>query len=155
MYSELKLLYPNATLGTATYADIVSKLKARLDKIEPDVIQRAQFNSRIRQSGETLEDFVLALKLQAEFCSFGDFKNMVIRDRITAGVNDKALQQRLLNEENLSLESAEKIIMTWQIAETNAKALGSRETAWDHVASLKTSDYKTMGPTMRKLASTF
>lgn len=155
MYSELKLLYPNGALDNAEYADIVSKLKARLDKVEPDVIQRAQFNSRIRQSGETLEDFVLALKLQAEFCGFGDFKNMAIRDRIVAGVNDKALQQRLLNEEKLTLESAEKIITTWQIAETNAKALGNRESSWNQIASLKMADSNTVGTAMRKLATTF
>lgn len=155
MYSELKLLYPNGALATAVYADIVAKLKARLDKIEPDVIQRAQFNSRIRQNGETLEDFVLALKLQAEFCGFGDFKNMAIRDRIVAGVNDKALQQRLLNEENLTLESAEKIITTWQIAESNAKALGNRENSWDQIASLKMADPNTVGATMGKIARTF
>ncbi|XP_062539510.1 uncharacterized protein LOC134207707 [Armigeres subalbatus] len=155
MYTELKLLYPNGALSTAAYADIVAKLKARLDKVEPDVIQRAQFNSRIRQPGETLEDFVLALKLQAEFCGFGDFKNMALRDRIVAGVNDKALQQRLLNEDKLTLETAEKIITTWQIAETNAKVLGNRETAWDHIAALKTADPNTTGTAMRKLAATF
>lgn len=154
MYSELKLLYPNGTLEAASYADIVSKLKARLDKVEPDVIQRAQFNSRIRQPGETLEDFVLALKLQAEFCSFGDFKNMAIRDRIVAGINDKALQQRLLNEDKLTLDVAERIITTWQTAETNAKALGNRASNWEQIASLKT-DSKPMGTAMRKLLSTY
>lgn len=108
VYSELKLLYPNTDLNTIAYRDMISKLKARFDKVAPDIIQRLNFNNRMQQKDESVEDFVLAVKLQAEFCTFGDYKSIAIRDRVIAGIRDKALQQRLLNEENLTLATAEK-----------------------------------------------
>lgn len=119
IFSELRLLYPRESLSEVSYPDMVAKLKARLDKIESDLVQRMKFNSRVQQPDETAEDFVLSLKLQAEFCSFGEFKQVAIRDRILAGLRDGALRHRLLNEESLTLQSAEKLIATWEIAGEN------------------------------------
>lgn len=124
VYKEIKLLYPNTSVSEVSYTDLVAKLKARLDKTESDLIQRFKFNNRMQQPDESLEDFVLSVKLQAEFCTFGSFKDLAIRDRLVAGVREVALQQRLLNEENLSLQIAEKIITTWEMAGVNARTLG-------------------------------
>ncbi|XP_058445461.1 uncharacterized protein LOC131436298 [Malaya genurostris] len=125
VYTELKLLYPNENLSEVAYADMIGRLKSRLDKTESDLIQRFKFYNRVQQPDESLEDFVLSVKLQAEFCSFGTFKIEAIRDRIVGGVREKALQQRLLNEDNLSLEAAEKILTTWEMASSNAKTLNN------------------------------
>lgn len=124
VYKELKLLYPSTSINEVSYADMIARLKSRLDKTESDLIQRFKFNNRVQQPDETVEDFVLSVKLQAEFCSFANFKEMAIRDRIVAGIRDPALQQRLLNEENLTLAVAEKLITTWEMAGANAKTLG-------------------------------
>lgn len=123
VFTELKLLYPNGNLAEVEYEDMVSKLRARFDKTESDLIQRLKFNNRVQQPDETAEDFVLSVKLQAEYCAFGDFKSSAIRDRVVAGVRDRLLQQKLLNEETLTLEMAEKIITTWEMAGANAKTL--------------------------------
>lgn len=73
---------------------MVNKLKGRLDKTESGIVQRLKFNIRVlQQSDESLEDFVLWVKLQAEFYHFKNFKEIAIRDRIVAGARDKALQQ--------------------------------------------------------------
>lgn len=79
-----------------------------------------------------MEDFILSVKLQAEYCSFGNFKSLAIRDRIVAGIRDKSLQQRLLNEEALTLDSAEKIIATWEMASVNARSLEPKPTHFVH-----------------------
>lgn len=139
VYKELKLLYPNTNIAEVDYKEMVSKLKTRLDKTESDLIQRFKFNNRIQQPDESLEDFVLSVKLQAEFCSFGDFKELAIRDRLVAGVREVALQQRLLNEENLTLKVAEKNITTWEMAGANARTLG----------------VPTVGQAMNKLLTTY
>lgn len=123
VFKELSLLYPNLDIANVTYNDMVARLKTRFDKTESDIIQRLKFNRRIQQPNETLEDFVLAVKLQAEFCSFGSYKEIAIRDRIMAGLLDKNLQQRLLNEEHLTLECAEKMITTWEMAGASARSL--------------------------------
>lgn len=151
IFRELKLLYPNSNLAEVPYDEMINKLKARLDKTESDLVQRLKFNVRVQQPDESLEDFVLSVKLQAEFCNFENFKQMAIRDRIVAGIRDKALQQRLLNEEKLTLETAEKLIATWEIARNNAKNMDYGNTA-DQIASLKASSFP--GARLNKLAAT-
>lgn len=123
VYSEVKLLFPNTNYSDIKFDEMVTKLKSRFDKTESDFIQRFKFNHRVQQPDESVEDFVLSVKLQAEFCSFENFKQKAILDRIVAGVRDKALQQRLLSEENLTLSNAEKIVITWEMASSNAKSM--------------------------------
>ncbi|EAT41776.1 AAEL006626-PA [Aedes aegypti] len=123
MFAEIKLLYPAGNFEEVAFEDLIAKLKSRLDKIEPDLVQRYKFSSRVQNPGETTEDFVLALKLQAEFCGFDNYKEIAILDRLIVGINDKNLRQRLLGEEKLSLANAEKIIATWEIAKANAGAV--------------------------------
>lgn len=88
VFAELKLLYPNGNLSEISYEDMIAKLRARFDKTESDLIQRLKFNNRVQQPDETAEDFVLSVKLQAEYCSFDNFKSFAIRDRIVAGVRE-------------------------------------------------------------------
>lgn len=156
VYSELKLLYPNTDLETIAYKDMIGKLKARFDKVAPDIIQRLTFNNRVQQRDETVEDFVLAVKLQAEFCTFGDYKSIAIRDRIIAGIKDKALQQRLLNEENLTLSTAEKIIATWEVAGANTKGLAGNNGV-ERIGAIAASSKavnKSVSSTLEKLLAT-
>ncbi|EDS28906.1 conserved hypothetical protein [Culex quinquefasciatus] len=106
-------------LDKATYADIVSKLKQKLDKTEPDLVQRFRFSQRNQQPDEYNEDFVQAVKMQAEFCGFGAFKNVAIMDRVLAGLLDGNLKENLLKEESLTLDKMDKFITTWNIAKQN------------------------------------
>lgn len=122
IFSEIKLLYPTGNFEEAALEDVVSKLKNRLDKTDPDLVQRYKFSTRIQHPDEPTEDFILGLKLQAEFCGFGNFKDTAILDRIIAGIRDKNLRQKLLGEEKLTLANAEKMITTWEVARTNAGA---------------------------------
>ncbi|XP_058829258.1 uncharacterized protein LOC131688765 [Topomyia yanbarensis] len=125
VYSELKLQYPTGNLNEVSYDDMIKKLKTRLDKKPSGLVQRLRFSNRTQHPDESLEDYVLAVKLQAEFCSFGTFKDQAVRDRIISGIADTALQQKNLNEdEDLSCEATEKIIITWQMAKSNAQSMG-------------------------------
>lgn len=120
IFAEIKLLYPTGDFEKAPLNVIVSKLKNRLDKTEPDLVQRYKFSTRVQNPDENVEDFVLNLKLQAEFCAFENFKEVAILDRLIAGLSDKKLRQKLLSEDKLALTNAEKIIATWEVARATA-----------------------------------
>lgn len=154
IYHELKLLFPTSNLTDVSYDDMITKLRTRLDKTESDIIQRLKFNNRVQQPDETVEDFVLSVKLQAEFCSFGDFKDLAIRDRILAGVREKSLRERLLNEDKLTLAIAERIIATWELAGKNAKNLNNNDDdQYGRIASLAPASK--VGTSMRKLLAVY
>lgn len=155
IFEEIKLLYPTGNFEEIPFDDLINKLKNRLDKIDPDLVQRYKFSTRVQQPDETTEDFVLALKLQAEFCGFENFKEVAVLDRIIAGLRDKNLRQKLLSEEKLKLASAEKIIATWEVAKANA---GTAETSRDSpnmVAAIGNYSGRESGMAMRKLAKVY
>lgn len=137
VFEELKLLYPATSISTLNYVDIVKKLQERFDKKEPDLIQRYKFYNRSQTQFESAENFVLEVKLQAEFCDFGEFKEIAIRDKLVMGVYDEALQQKLLGEEKLTLATAERIIVNWELAGERAKMISNKVQA-NGVGSVKT-----------------
>ncbi|EAT47779.1 AAEL001117-PA [Aedes aegypti] len=126
VYSELKLLFPGKDLKTVSFKEITDSLKKRYDKTESDMIQRFKFYQRVQGPTESAEDFILAVKLQAELCEFGEFKDIAIRDKLVCGIRDPDVQQRLFDEEALTLAKAEKIIINRELAGANRK-LVSRE----------------------------
>ncbi|EDS32596.1 conserved hypothetical protein [Culex quinquefasciatus] len=89
-------------LANATFNDIEAKLKLKLDRVEPDLVQRFRLSLRNQQPDETAEEFVQAVKLQADFCGFGAFRDVAIQDRILAGLRDDRLKEMLLKEEGLT-----------------------------------------------------
>ncbi|XP_058816637.1 uncharacterized protein LOC131679904 [Topomyia yanbarensis] len=136
VYEELKLLYPSKDdLKNVGYGDISQKLHERFDKVDSDLIQRYKFYNRVQGPNEKAEDFVLAVKLQAEFCAFGEFRETAIRDKLVMGVFDKSLQEKLLNEENPSLATVERFIVNWELAGSRARMIGDRQGG--QVASVK------------------
>lgn len=111
VYSELKLLFPGKDLANIELKELTDSLKKRYDRSESDLVQRVKFYARSQKPGERAVDFVLSVKQLAEYCNFGNFKDMAIRDRLVCGVSNKQLQERLLDEEELTLSKAEKIIV--------------------------------------------
>ena len=53
-----------------------------------------------------MADFVADLRRLAEFCNFGDTLEKMIRDRLVCGINDAAIQKKLLAEAGLTYERA-------------------------------------------------
>ncbi|XP_039431987.1 uncharacterized protein DDB_G0289917-like [Culex pipiens pallens] len=126
LYSELKTIYKKSDLDKATYTELVEKLKQKLDKTEPDLVQRFRFSKRIQHPDETAEEFVQAVKLQAEFCNFGEFRDNAILDRVLVGLTDDDLKEQLLKEEKLTIAKMDKYITTWNIAKSNVHAINAR-----------------------------
>ena len=56
------------------------------------IFDRANFNLRSQQEGESVETFITDLHCLAEHCEFGVLKGELIRDRIVVGLKDKKLK---------------------------------------------------------------
>uniref|UniRef100_A0A3P8TBN5 ribonuclease H n=1 Tax=Amphiprion percula TaxID=161767 RepID=A0A3P8TBN5_AMPPE len=70
------------------------------------IFERAQFNSRRQQDGESAEIFITAVHKLAENCGFGVLKEELIRDRIVVGIKDKRLSEQLQMDSELTLPKA-------------------------------------------------
>ena len=86
-------------------------------------MQRFKFHSQVREPGESVATFVSELRSLAENCNFQSTLEDMLRDRIVCGVNDHAIQKRLLGEEKLTFEKAMNTAQAMETAARNAKEL--------------------------------
>ena len=70
------------------------------------IFERAKFNLRSHQDGESVDNFITDLCCLAEYCEFGTLRGDRIRDRIVVGINDKKLSEQLQLDSKLTLEKA-------------------------------------------------
>ena len=70
------------------------------------IFERARFNKRIQQDGESVESFVLALYNLAEHCSYGSLHDEMIRDRLVVGLQDSKVSETLQLDPDLTLDKA-------------------------------------------------
>jgi len=103
----------------------VAPMTLTLDKVKNILLQhykpinfvaaeRAKFNTLMRSDDQTVRDFILELQTQAAKCDYGEFLQDQLRDRLIAGINLPALQQRLLVETNQSFQNIRNICEQFQ-----------------------------------------
>lgn len=68
--------------------------------------ERAKFNQRKQEEGETVDQFILDLHRLSEHCAFGGLSDEMIRDRIVVGIRNSALSLKLQMDAELPLEKA-------------------------------------------------
>ena len=84
---------------------------------KPTLAHRYAFYRRRQQhSGETVTNFMTALKKQAEKCKFGIMRETMIRDMLVCRLRDRGTQLRLFaKSDDLTLEKAEKIALSMEM----------------------------------------
>ncbi|MCZ6925324.1 MAG: hypothetical protein O7D30_08485, partial [Rickettsia endosymbiont of Ixodes persulcatus] len=90
----------------ATLAACLQTLSNHSSQQPSVTVSSFKVNSRIRQKGQPVSDYVASLKKLSEHCELGNFLSDLVRDRIVSGINDEQMQTRLLEEHNPKLESA-------------------------------------------------
>lgn len=123
IFDEISLIYPGVDIMTIDYNEMINKLKERLDKTTPNMMNRHKFHSRVQGIDEPAENYVLALKLLASECGFGAHKDEAIKDKIIFGLRDQELKQQLLMKDGMSLNEVEELVVRSELAKLRAKEL--------------------------------
>ena len=92
------------------------------------IFERARFNGRNQQEGESVEQYLLELYRLAGNCEYGELKDEMIRDRIVVGIRDAQLSQRLQLDPKLTLEKAKTMVR-------QREAVGEQQTQLKGVAT--------------------
>ena len=83
-----------------TQRDIINVLFTKFEEYckpkQNVTVERHQFNTRVQDKVEQIDQYVTDLRLSAKNCSFGNLENELIRDRIVYGVNSDDIKQQLL-----------------------------------------------------------
>ena len=92
------------------YEEVLAKFDAHFAVTKNVIFERARFNKRKQEKGESIELFITDVHHLAESCEFGTLKKELIRDRIVVGIQDTTLSERLQMEPNLTLDKAKKLV---------------------------------------------
>lgn len=87
------------------YASLVKTLDKRFNPKKNVVLERHKFLQRAQLPGESIDDFVAALRTLAISCNYREFRDEIIRDLIER-TSDKKIQEKLLATDDPDLETA-------------------------------------------------
>ena len=122
--AEAVLTSTNATAEDRKVYDIIIGKFDEFFKIRKNVIfERARFNRRNQQDGETAEQYIMELYKLAENCNYGALFDEMIRDRLVVGIADQTLSGRLQMEADLTLDKAKKIVRQQEAVREQQQAL--------------------------------
>lgn len=88
------------------YDNVKKSFEDHFVKRHNPIFERARFNQRMQQQGETVDSFVTALHSLAEHCDYGPLREQMIRDRLVVGLLDANLAEKLQLEPDLKLADA-------------------------------------------------
>ncbi|KAL5486983.1 hypothetical protein EMCRGX_G019531 [Ephydatia muelleri] len=92
-------------------------------------VERYRFNTRSQQEGESIDQYVTALKLMTRNCAFGTLEEELIRDRIVCGVSSEKIKERLLRERDLTLDKAIDLCRAEEQSKTQLKCISKEVSA--------------------------
>ena len=95
-------------------------------------VERYKFNMRLQDKSETIDQFVTALRLLAKECNFKELHDELIRDRIVCGITSDRVKERLLREQDLTLDKAIHICRAEEVSKKQMKCI-SEEAVTDPV----------------------
>lgn len=69
-----------------------------------ETVERYRFFARNQGPNETIDKYVTDLRMLASTCNFGVLQDSLIRDRIVCGTHSSSWRERLLREDDLTLD---------------------------------------------------
>ena len=70
-----------------------------------------------------MDAFLTRLKKHSKTCEFGDLKDSLVKDRLVCGIADNVTRERLLREDDLTLEKAVKVCKAAELVKERSKEL--------------------------------
>ena len=86
------------------------------------IAERFHFHRRSQAMEESIGEYLAELRRLSTHCSFGDYLEQALRDRIVCGIRSENIQKRLLAEAELTLKRVVEIAVGMEAAEKTTKA---------------------------------
>ena len=125
-YKTLRNIVSPSKPGEKSYAQLVEALSKHFKPTPSEIVERFKFHSRVRKAGESIATFVSELRSLSEYCNFGATLDDMVRDRLVCGVNDNAIQKRLLAEPSLTYQKAVELALSIETAAQSMRELRSK-----------------------------
>ncbi|XP_055911526.1 uncharacterized protein K02A2.6-like [Eupeodes corollae] len=112
-------------LDTVKFDELVERLKSYFLPKVNIAMERHKFFTRNQRVGETIDEYVTALKNLSLSCEFDTIREDLVRDIFVCGLNNNwtNIKERLLNEGNIKLQKALDIAKTLEVTKDHTKQL--------------------------------
>ncbi|KAF0308281.1 hypothetical protein FJT64_020476 [Amphibalanus amphitrite] len=108
----------------ASMADVITAMHAHLRRQRNVVIDRCEFNMRMQEPGESVDDFICALKEIASCCDFcPNCTDDRFRDHLVVGTSDDEARRRMLELPDLTFQMAADLCRASESARLNSSAI--------------------------------
>jgi hypothetical protein len=121
-YELLHSLLAPVAPSSKKYEELVAVLGDHLNPKPLVIAERFKFHHRNQREGETVAQYMAALRKLTERCEFKDYLEEALRDRLVCGLRSEAVQ-RLLSEKDLKLQLAYDIAVSMETASRQASEL--------------------------------
>lgn len=125
-YRLIKTLVSPAKVTEVSFEDIVEAARAHFSPKPSPIVKRYEFNTRVQGEGESIANYVAALRKIAEHCEYGTVLEDMLRDRLVCGISNKGIQRRLLQDSALTFKEAMKVAQSAEAADKDAQRLTVR-----------------------------
>lgn len=89
------------------FSQVIKRVDEHFKMMRSVIYRRFHFNNRDQLEGESINEYVTALKRLADVCEYGHLRDEMVRDRLIAGIVSENARQDLLDHcEHLSLDQA-------------------------------------------------
>lgn len=89
-----------------TYEEIVKSMKEYYEPEPLEIVENYRFHLRKQKEGESVNEFVVALRKLSIHCNFGEYLDTALRNQFVFGIRTPKIQNRLLEAKSLTLTKA-------------------------------------------------
>lgn len=107
------------------YTDSLCILRNHFARKCSVMAERFYFRRRRQHGGENIEDFVTALMGMVTRCKFGMLQDEMIRDQVVEACSSEDIRERILMEEDPTLDQVMKIAKRMEMSTREAKSLAT------------------------------
>ena len=137
-YSLLRNLVSPALPQNKTFEQLVAILKSHFEPKPLIIAERFHFHRHSQAMEESIGEYLAKLCRLLTHCSFGDYLEQALRDRLVCGIRSENTQKRLLAEAELTLKRAVEIAVGMEAAEKTTKSLKEEVTPIQQISGSQT-----------------
>ena len=112
-----------------TVSDIMGKIDGYCIGQTNDAMEQFKFNNRDQRPGESFSALVTDLRSMLKNCNFDNMtmyvEEMMLRNRIIQGINDKATQAKMLDKKNPDIDTIVNIARTCEATQLHLKTMAA------------------------------
>lgn len=106
MFETAMALLAPQKFQDVSWETLLSKLRGHYAPLPSRIARHHAFRHRYQAEGETINQYMSALRTAALYCEFRDQLDEILLDQLVCGVRDGRLQCRLLARTDVTLQSA-------------------------------------------------